>query len=270
MNTIRDLGMSPKFGAVRQARIAERIAQEREVDVGDLARDFGVSEETIRRDLKQLETESKLRRVHGGAIALDATHRSFVDRKNDDLVAKTAVARAAVPLVSEGSSIFVGGGTLTLAFARVAATDCPPARFVTNMIDAAQALSMNPAHEVVLTGGVLHREEPTLFGLEVLESVKESTFDLAFFGTTGIQLELGFLDHYKDTATLRRLMLKHARRTVVLVTDSCFGKPARHVTYGLDSADTLITDRLPPAPYQAALREAGVDVLAPTPEMFDR
>jgi DeoR family glycerol-3-phosphate regulon repressor len=240
-----------RHGAVRRA-----LAETGEVRVAALAAAFGVTEETVRRDLKALEREGALRRVHGGAVpALRGGHASLAERRAAEAPAKAAIARAALPLLDGVRHLFLGEGTMSLALAAALVGRQPALRACTNMPEVAEALLVG-GHEVELAGGTLHPAHRFLHGPDTLDWLRRRRFDMAVTGTSGVDPVLGFLDHEEFSAALRRLVAAQADRTVVLATQRAFGALAPIVTFGLGVAHALVTDRMPAAAWQDALTAA--------------
>ena len=148
------------LGAARQQRIIAMISHGDIIAVGDLALEFGVSPETIRRDIRALEEAGGLRRVHGGAApagAVDLTaRRPVVERLGVEREAKTLAARAALPLFEDGMNVFLGGSSTMLLLAEALAQQGPALSVTTNMIDIATMLAANGRCKVTLLGGVVN------------------------------------------------------------------------------------------------------------------
>ena len=239
-----------------------------ELHVAVLAEKLRVSQETIRRDLKELHDRGQLQRVHGGAISLpSAKHRPLAERSRLHRPEKEVIARIAAELLSDGQTVFLGEGTTTLALAR-RLVDRVSGAFTTHMVDIAQLLARNKENEVWLTGGQLDPDNNYLLGRKAVESIQDRLFDLAITGTSGIDPVLGYLDHSEALSEIRRDLAKRSRRFIVLADHTKFGKDAPVCTFGLDKVDVVVTDRRPGARFEAAMQEAGVEILFPRVEVL--
>jgi DeoR family glycerol-3-phosphate regulon repressor len=251
------------LSALRQQQLLERLQRDQSLQVAALAEEFGISQETIRRDLKVLEKNGKLKRVYGGAIATPAAGiRPLVDRERINQAEKAAIAALARDLVKEGDSIFIGEGTTTLALARLLAHHLP-CKFMTNMIDIGAALGKGGKHEIFITGGRLYPDHGIMAGHAAISAAQSEIYDIAFVGTSSISLDIGFLDHERVLSEMNKALINRARRLVVLADNSKFGASARFVTYELSAVDTLITDSRPSKAYTAALEDADVEIICP-------
>ena len=252
-----------KLTSARQRRILAMLEENEELHVGTLAEVLHVSQETIRRDLKELEEKGTLQRVHGGAVLpLKSRDRPLVERVRLHAAEKDVIAALAVPMLSEGQMVFLGEGTTVLALAQLL-VDRFAAVYMTHMVDVAQVLACNPRNQVSLTGGVLFGDHNYLLGSQAVENIQGRLFDIAVTGTSGIDPGLGFLDHSEGLSDVRKAVARRSRRHVVLADHSKFGKDAVICTFPLDTVDVVVTDRRPEPQFEAAFRDAGVAVIYP-------
>jgi DeoR/GlpR family transcriptional regulator of sugar metabolism len=195
--------------AARLARIRERFASEAGVSVADLAREFGVSEMTIRRDLSQLEGQSHIHRTHGGAVLTGRMLLEFDyrDRREANREAKQAIAREARKLVKPGQRLILDNGTTTLELACLL-RDGENLTVITPSLAVASELLDAPGVEVILLGGVIRRGSPDLTGPVTEHCLELFSADITFQGTDGIGLD-GKL--YNADLRLARVE-KHMRR----------------------------------------------------------
>jgi DeoR family glycerol-3-phosphate regulon repressor len=256
-------GSPGRLSALRQQQLLERLLRDQSLQVAVLSGEFGVSQETIRRDLKLLERSGKLRRVYGGAVATPAAGiRPLIERERINQAEKAAIAELARQLVKENATVFIGEGTTTLALARLLAVHLP-CRFTTNMLDIAAVLGRGKAHEIFLTGGRLYPDHGILAGHAAISMAQSQIYDIAFVGTSSLSLDIGLLDHERMLSEMNKALANRTKRLVVLADNSKFGASARFVTYELGAVDTLITDMRPGPAYMAALDEANVEVIYP-------
>ena len=227
----------------RQQQILGMLARDTRVEADALSDRLAVSRETIRRDLKRLEEAGLLRRTHGGAIAAPTgTESSFVERLAFHAEEKAAIARAAASLVAPGESCFVDAGSTTRSFAQALST-IRGVSVITNSVDVALALRAGqPDAEVLLLGGVLGRDVPATFGGVATEQLAGLRADVAFISPVGIDREAGVSYYDLGEAELARMMLRHARRRVVLADASKIGVVSRSVVLPCNDVDVLVSD----------------------------
>jgi DeoR/GlpR family transcriptional regulator of sugar metabolism len=253
------------LGAARQQRIIAMISRGDIIAVGDLALQFGVSPETIRRDIRALEEAGGLRRVHGGAApagAVDLTaRRPVVERLGVDREAKTLAARAALPLFEDGMNVFLGGSSTMLLLAEALAQQGPALSVTTNMIDIATMLAANGRCKVTLLGGVVNAATRTLTGANTLEALDRQVFDLAVCGASAIDPVHGVLGPSEWHAAIGTALAKRSRRLAFVVDAGKFGRGDAYVVQPLVRIDTLATDRRPPPEIDEEIAAAGITLL---------
>jgi DeoR family glycerol-3-phosphate regulon repressor len=248
-------------GEQRRGQILARLQADGRLSVADLAGAFRVSDETVRRDLKELEDRGLLRRVHGGAVMPSLLEgRSHGDRSKVQRGAKERIAAKALGFVRSGMSLFVDYGTTTQAFGRrLAGFD--NLTVMTSSLPLAQHLVATTAHRVVLTGGDLDAVDSAVTGEPAREMVRAHYFDLAVMGTRAIDAEHGFMDFREDDSVLLRLLVKHARFRLMLSDSTKFGRQGFVRTFGFEAIDALVTDRTPAPEFIEALDKAKVELV---------
>jgi DeoR/GlpR family transcriptional regulator of sugar metabolism len=253
------------LGAARQQRIIALISRGDIIAVGDLALQFGVSPETIRRDIRALEEAGGLRRVHGGAApagAVDLTaRRPVVERLGVEREAKTLAARAALPLFEDGMNVFLGGSSTMLLLAEALAQQGPALSVTTNMIDIATMLAANGRCKVTLLGGVVNAATRTLTGANTLEALDRQVFDLAVCGASAIDPVHGVLGPSEWHAAIGAALAKRSRRLAFVADSGKFGRGDAYVVQPLVRIDTLATDRRPPPEIDEEIAAAGITLL---------
>lgn len=265
---------NPRLGAARQQSILTLISRGDILAVGDLASRFGVSQETIRRDIRSMEEAGKLRRVHGGAApagTVDLTaRRPVTERLEIEREAKALAAEAALPLFEEGMNVFLGGSSTMRLLADELARRGPALSVTTNMIDIATALAATGRCTVTLLGGVLNPATHTLTGPEFLKSLEKRVFDLSICGASAIDLAHGFLGPSEGHAAIGETLAERARRIAFVVDASKFSRSDAHVVQKLARVDALATDRQPTADVLTALNEARITLLLPAASRLAR
>jgi DeoR family fructose operon transcriptional repressor len=245
----------------REEKLMARVKAGRIVRVDALVRDLGVSAATIRRDLEQLEKRGALRRVHGGAVAVESNldEPLFDDKTQIAAGEKLRIAQAAVGLVKAGSSIFLDGGSTILAMAPLL-RDMTDLTVVTNSLRVAAELA-GGGPTLILVGGELRRRSQTMVGPLTEPILSALHVDIAFVGTIGMDLETGLTTTDPREAFTKRLILRRAQQIVLLADSSKCGKTS-FVRFGSpDEAHVFITDSRAPKPLLQALKRKGVRLI---------
>lgn len=252
--------VKPMLAAERQRQILNRVLQGGSVRVVNLAKEFSVTEETIRRDLERLGAGGQLIRTHGGAVpvASDRSDLPFGIRENVHLEQKRAIARAAAKHVNEGDVIALDASSTAYELAR--ALPEYSLTVVTNSLSVATVLADRTGVRVIGTGGVLDTPSLSFVGSLAEESLGRFHIRKLFFSCQGLDVENGLTVTEDDHARIKRRMLDLADSAYLLVDSSKFGVKALQFFARVTETDVLITD--PGAPQEAIqkIREGGVRV----------
>jgi len=242
----------------RHDAILDALAGQGMVGTTRLAEQLGVSVDTIRRDLLELEEAGQLRRVHGGAVRVAPGPRRFADRIEQSSGPKAVVGALAARLVKRGQVVAVGGGTTTLELARALAPD-QSATVVTASPDVALALRDLPEVEVVVLGGRLDRTSQTLVGADTVAQVQSLRPDACFVGACSIHHQLGLTMREREEAQVMRALVERSGRVIALATAEKLGTAAPYVVS--ERVDTLVSEA--PAEALAEYAAAGVELVRP-------
>ena len=246
---------------LRHPEILDLARREGKVSVEDLARHFGVTHQTIRRDLAELAEAGRLERVHGGAVLPSGTTNiAYEERRRLNGEAKAAMGRACASLVPPGSSLFLAIGTSTEAVASelLGHSDL---LVVTNNMNVANILLVSPDARVVLAGGTIRRSDGGLVGPLAVQTIRQFKFDTAVIGCSAMDEDGDLLDFDLQEVEVSQALLAQSRRTILVADHSKLqrGAPARIAS--LAAIDTLVTDRPLPPPLAARCREWGTTVV---------
>jgi DeoR family fructose operon transcriptional repressor len=254
-------GSNPyRYAAKRQQAILQTLRGTGQVDAADLAAEFGVTAETLRKDLIALERQGLLRRVHGGAIPIeDLTFEPDVSARTGFSEEKGRIAKAALPHLERAGSVFIDAGSTTSRLAELIPADRALTVF-TNTLSIALTLVAKPNVTVYTLGGRVRGRTLAEVDAWAARALREINVDVAFLGTNGISLTRGLTTPDPAEAAIKRLMVECAARTVLLADHSKVGAVSlcQHAT--LADVDVLITDTELPAPELTALRSAGLNV----------
>src|SRR3954451_24298556 len=229
------------FADERHAEVLRLLAAEHRIESGWLARHFGVSAESIRKDLAQLEARGLLRRVHGGAVPVQRLREEpGVATRTEQAEQKLAIARHALRFVPRGGTLLLDAGTTTLRLAELLPADADLIVY-TNAIPVLTAL-LQRGIVVVGLGGRVRPETMAAVGPLTIEALAGVNVDVAFLGTNALSFDRGLTTPDAEEAEVKHQMLAAARQRVFLVDSSKFGREslARHAT--LADVDVLITD----------------------------
>lgn len=249
----------------RRNKIKELLLAEGSVKVADLAKAFNVSEETIRRDLMQLEQEGILEKNYGGAVLAVEWQQAMAivppvqQRKFQYYEEKDAIAKAAAALVEEGTNVILDSGSTTWCVARHL-KNVSNLTIVTNGIDIAEECSANEDRSIFLLGGKLNRKSMCLVGPQAENELQKYDAHYAFLGTSGISLRKGFTSSDLYESQVKRAMIKAAQRVVVVADHSKFVKHAFVSFAAFRDVDQVITSELADAAILREIEQQGVRV----------
>ncbi len=245
----------------RQTRILDIVAREGAVSVETLAEDFGVSAETIRRDLSDLASTGALHKVRGGARRIRlSTEGSFEERRFEQAEGKAAIARTLGSVIEPGDTIFIDTGTTTLACADELARH-DGLTVITNSAYIAQRLGTRPGQrQVYVVGGTWQPDNAETVGPIAIEQIGRFQADHAVIGVAALDADAGAMDADFDEAQIARAMIDRARHVIVLAHGEKFGRRAAFRICRLDEIDVLVSDRSPDGPLADALAAAAVEV----------
>jgi DeoR/GlpR family transcriptional regulator of sugar metabolism len=250
----------------RRREILAEVRKTSAVSAEDLALRFGVSVETIRRDLRHMRDRGLLERVYGGALPVQSTEGSFAARSTKHLERKQAIARLAATLVKPDDTIVIDVGTTALEVARALPGDFR-GRVLTNSVPAAMELSGNESIELLLSGGQVRNGDAACFGRRTDDFFEEFYADKAFLGSGGVHAEAGLTDYHPHEVATRRVIIAHAGASYVLADSSKLGTVAVRRVCPLAEITAVLTDSDDPQASKEAvdaLAAAGCTVLRAT------
>jgi DeoR/GlpR family transcriptional regulator of sugar metabolism len=246
----------------RRDAIADRLTRGQAVVAAELALEFDVSEDAIRRDLRALAAEGRCRRVYGGALPLAVAARPVSRRLDEARPAKTALGRAAAAVVAPGDLVFLDAGSTNVALV-AALPDDLDLTIVTNAVDIAAAVSRRTDLKLIVIGGAI---DPFVGGAvdgEAVAAVGRMRFDRVFLGACAVAAE-GVSVHRFEDATFKRALVAGGRDVVVLATSDKLGMLAPHRVADLAGV-RLVVEADAPAADLAPIAEAGAVIIAAEP-----
>lgn len=235
--------------AERHRRIRDRLAAFGRVAIDEIAGEFGVSRETVRRDLLEMERLGALRRVRGGAVPILREDTSFGVRVRLRQREKRAIANAALGLLESGMTLFMDAGATSTAMAEALAAPhgLTGLTVITNAIDVARLLAERPEapsrhFRVLLLAGEVRHDPMETHGPATINDIQRFRADMALLAPWGIDARMGAMNYFIHGAEIARAMVGNADRTVILADHSKIGAPARSVFCPPAEIDVLVTD----------------------------
>lgn len=260
---------SPLLGSERRTRIIEILSDRGKVRISELCELFGVADETIRRDLKQLKVQGLLERSHGGAISFPAREEStFLKRLQEQRTEKAAIARYAASLVQDGSTIIIDSGTTMAHFAE-RLKGKHDLVVVTNAVTNAWELMEGEDATVVLTGGVVRRTTLGAVGDLAVNTIQDLHVDQTFLAIQSVSVKAGLTYPSFEEVAIKRAMIAAAREVILLADSSKFGRESLVKVAPLAVLTRIVTTPGISAEMQRQIAELGIDLIVVEPNVAD-
>lgn len=241
--------------ASRRELILERLRTEGRVLAKDLAIELDVSEDSIRRDLRDLDAAGLAVRVYGGALPASPAVVDYAARQSVATDSKQRVGRFAATLIEPGSTVILDGGTTTLALVR-ALDPLLRCTIITHSPTIAASL-LDHAAEVIILGGRLFKHSAVTSGAAAAEAAGAISADRFFLGVTGIHDSAGLTTGDLDEAAMKRTLASRAAETFVLGSAEKIGAASRFQVLPLHDVASIVADPDAAPASLAALRAAG-------------
>jgi DeoR/GlpR family transcriptional regulator of sugar metabolism len=245
----------------RKQLLLNRLSTDGQVIAKAISQELGISEDTIRRDLRELAQEGKLQRVHGGALPASAAVGDLRVREDIAPADKQALGRAGAALVKPGQLVILDGGTTALQVARHLSDDLR-ATVVTHSPTVAVELARHPHVEIIMLGGRLFRHSMVNVGASVIDAASRLRADLYFMGVTGVHAEAGLSTGDHEEAAVKRALHERAAETVVLASPEKLGAASPFVVAPMSELALLVVVAGSNGKALGPLRKAGVRVVS--------
>lgn len=249
----------PVLSEERRQAILQLLGERGRVTAGDLSAAFGVSDDTIRRDLREMAAAGLLRKVHGGALPASAAPPTFAARQTRGQEAKAAIAAEAARLLQPGQVVVLDGGTTIVEVAR-RVPDGLAFTAVTNSLPVALELAPRSGVELLLVGGRVDGPGLMTVGAVTVDALRAVRADLCFLGICSLDAEAGVTTPVAEEAHVKRAMIDEAARVVALASADKLGSTAAFVVAPIETVDMVITDAAPGHFAVEAMRARGVEV----------
>ncbi|MGH6922245.1 MAG: DeoR/GlpR family DNA-binding transcription regulator [Propylenella sp.] len=247
----------------RQKRILAELRASATIRIPDLASQFGVSTETIRRDLDELGEGGHLNRTYGGAVMRPVGFEpAFSDRFGAMREERERIAGLASDFVQPGEALMIDGGTTVLHFAQHLATaaNAKELTVITNSFPVAMALGVNPAVRVISCPGAYDPREGIVAGTDTVAFLERFHANRMITSASGLTIE-GPTEINAAAAAVKRAMLRRSADRILLLDHAKFDRPSLEVVCPLGDLDRLVTDMPVPAHFEVPLRDAEVEVV---------
>ncbi len=226
----------------RKRLILDCLKKNGRIIAKDLSARLKLSEDTIRRDLRELAADGLLMRVHGGALPASPTVANLASRRSMSVEEKTRLARAGAALIDRGQSVFIDGGTSNLELVRALPLDFRATVF-THSPTIASALEPFSSVDVVLIGGKLFRHSMVAIGGATIQAIESIRVDTFFIGVTGIHPQHGLTTGDFEEAVVKRAIASRSAEVVTLATMEKLGAVSAHLVGDVTALTSLVVAR---------------------------
>ena len=247
----------------RKSEILELLRRDGSVVAKDLASRWEISEDTVRRDLRELAAEGLLQRVHGGALPVSAAAGDLEARRSVAREEKQVVAQLAAALVSDGQTVFIDGGTTGQALCRALPLRLR-ATVITHSPTIAVELTAHRGVDVFVIGGRVYPHSVVTTGAVAAEQIATVTADVFFMGVSGVHLRAGLTTGDAEEAAIKRTISRRSSETYVLASSEKLGTASPFRVLGFGDVTAAITDSTDRKTLQPLIR-AGLEFVTPTP-----
>jgi DeoR/GlpR family transcriptional regulator of sugar metabolism len=244
----------------RKRHILELLNRDGQIIAKELSANLGVSEDTIRRDLRELAASGLLLRVHGGALPASPAVANLTGRRRIATDAKAAIGRACAALIQPGQVVILDGGTTSRELARHLATDLR-ATVVTHSPTIAAELEGHPTVDVLLIGGRLFKHSMVSVGAIAVEAIQRIRADLFFLGVTGVHATEGLTTGDAEEAAVKRALIARAAETIVLASPEKLGAVSPYLVAPINEISALVTHKDAPADLVEPFERLGLRVV---------
>ncbi len=237
-----------------------KLIEEQKVVTTNLALDLDLSEDTIRRDLNELDSKKLLEKVYGGAIQIT---EKMVDVFSIDISGeeeKKQIATKALSLLYDGQVIIMSGGSTNLVFAKLIPSDLK-ATIYTYSLPIAMQLSQHPNIDLIFIGGKMQKNAMVTIGMDVIQVVSKIKADICFIGASGINIKQGLTEVGYEISIVKKAMIEASDRVVSMFSSNKLNTKMPHVVCVLSQLTTIVTDLDPNDEILEEYRKSGVSVL---------
>ncbi|HCA29521.1 MAG TPA: DeoR/GlpR transcriptional regulator [Ruminococcaceae bacterium] len=246
----------------RKNAILSKLLMEGKVLVNDLSREYGVTEETIRRDLEKLEKEGFAKKTYGGAVKIENFNKDlpFHVRKQTNVESKQYIASVIGSMISDGDYIMLDSSTTALNIIK-SIMHKKKITLITNSIEILLELSNKSGWTVISTGGMLKEGSLSLVGYQAERMVSSFHVDMAICSSKGLDSEMGVTDSNERDAEIKKAFFKSAKKRILALDSSKFDKTSFVKVCDISDINMIVTEKKPSDFWTEQLRQTGVEVV---------
>lgn len=246
----------------RRNAILSKLVLEGKVLVSDLSKEFGVTEETIRRDLEKLDNDGLVHKTYGGAVKADNINLDlpFQVRKQKNVEGKQHIAALIADMIDDGAYLMLDSSTTALCVIKHI-MNRKDITIITNSIEILIELCNKSEWNIISTGGTLKEGALSLVGYQAEKMVSGFHVDMAICSCKGIDASIGVTDSNERDSAIKNAMFGSAKKRILAVDSSKFDKASFVKVCDLSSIDTVVTDCEPYDAWLSRFSESGVDII---------
>lgn len=244
----------------RQNIILNEVALHNRILLVDLVEKLNVSIDTIRRDVKQLDLEKKLKKVHGGALSLGYSSHDTKKKNIYALENKIKIAQKAIKVLKNDHVILIHGGTTCLELARLLPENLKLTCF-TLSLPVALELSKKPNVKIIFIGGEIFKDGKITIGSKAISTLSEVTFDYSFIGTGYVDIEHGLTEFDWDSVLVKKRIIQSSKKVILMCISEKLYSQHRYKTCDIKEIFTLITELSPNDKSLEPLKSQSVNIL---------
>lgn len=246
--------------AQRHAYIMDKLHAEQKVVTTNLALDLNISEDTIRRDLNELNRKKLLKKVYGGALLMTGKSSNTFSVPISSEEQKEKIVTKALSLLHDGQVIIVSGGTTNLVFAKFIPAHLRLTIY-TYSLPIAMQLSLLPNIELILIGGKMQKSAMVTIGIDVIQILSKIRADICFIGASSINVKQGLTEIGYEVSVVKKAMIASSDRVVSMFTSDKLNTKMPHGVCELQELDTIVTELDPEDERLEKYRKTGIKIL---------
>ena len=221
--------------------ILKKLEQVKRVHILDLSTELGVSDDTIRRDLAEMDIAGTIRKVHGGAVARSSGPHGYHERESIGLKEKALLAEKAIPYLREGQVVIFDGGTTNIEVAKRIPTDMH-LTVITNSVPLAEILCDHPTADIILMGGKVFKASQVTVGSDVYSALQNIRADLYIMGVCAVSKESGITFPDREEALIKKEMVARSKQVLVLATPGKMENTEPYKACDFENAELIVLD----------------------------
>nr|WP_315207392.1 DeoR/GlpR family DNA-binding transcription regulator [uncultured Flavobacterium sp.] len=246
--------------AERHKYIMTKLIEDQKVITADLALDLDLSEDTIRRDLNDLDDKNLLKKVYGGAIQTVEKPSDVFDIVITAEEEKRKIVSKALSLLRDGQVIIMSGGSTNLVFAKLIPSDLK-ATIYTYSLPIAMQLSQHPNIDLIFIGGKMQKNAMVTIGMDVIQVLSKIKADICFIGASSINLKQGLTEVGYEVSIVKKAMIDSSDKVVSMFASNKLNTKMPHIVCDINQLSTIVTDLDPEDLRLEEYRKIGVSIL---------